>query len=202
VSSCACEVPVVRTIGQCGAHRSSWRDALLLSLVVAVPAAFILLAGYGAATLSHLTDEELVTRFLLHKSDFQALAHMLESDRERLISLGAESFEFADLVQAGADTAQIDGYKVHLAKIGATNFRYFPRSGNLFLPALRSSDNFTQTKKSYLYLNREAPQPLLHHQGYSSWRGPGIYFVTGDHRIEGRWFIHHDGIVVVAFAPY
>lgn len=202
MSSCACEVPVVCTMGPCRACRSSWVDVLLLSLAVAVPPAFIFLAAYGTATLSHPSDEELITRFLLHKSDFQALAHMLESDRERLASLGAESFEFPELVQAGADTAQKDAYKVLLARIGATNFRYWPQSGNLFLPVSRSSDSLTQTKKSYLYLNREPPQPLLHHQGYSSWRGPGIYSVTGDRRIEGQWFIHHEGTVVVAFAPY
>jgi hypothetical protein len=175
---------------------------LLLSLVVAVPAALILLAGYGAAALSHPTDEEMIARFLLHESDFRALAQMLVSDRGRLLSLGAESIEFADLEPAGARTTQMDDYKVLLAKIGATNFRYFPRSGNLFLPVSSSGDHFAEIRKSYLYLNREEPQPLLHHQGYSSWRGPGIYFVTGDHRIEGRWFIHHDGTVVVTFAPY
>jgi hypothetical protein len=175
---------------------------LLLSLIVAVPAALILLAGYGAAALSHPTDEEMIARFLLHESDFRALAQMLVSDRGRLLSLRAESIEFADLEPAGARTTQMDDYKVLLAKIGATNFRYFPRSGNLFLPVSSSGDNFAEIHKSYLYLNREEPQPLLHHQGYSSWRGPGIYFVTGDHRIEGRWFIHHDGTVVVTFAPY
>ncbi len=201
MSCCAREVTVVRTIGQRGENRSSWGDVLLLSLFVVVPAALILLAVYAAAARSHPTDEELSTRFLSHQSDFQALAQLLESNRGRLLSLGAESLEFADFVPAGASTAQMGDYKVLLARIGAKNFRYFPRSGNLILPVSGSSDNFPESNKSYLYLSREQPQPLLHHQSYS-WRGPGIYFVTGDHRIEGRWFIHHDGTVVVAFAPY
>jgi hypothetical protein len=32
--------------------------------------------------------------------------------------------------------------------------------------------------------------------------GPGIYFVTEDQRIKGKWFIHHDGTLEVAFLPY
>lgn len=202
MSSGAREVTVARTIRQCGANRSSWGDVLLLSLFLAVPTALILLAGYAAAARSHPTDEELTTRFLSRESDFRALAQMLESDRGRLLSLGAESIEFADLVRAGAGTVHVGDYQILLARIGAANFRYFPRSGNLVLPVSGSSDHFTETKKSYLYLNHpEEPQALLHHQSYA-FRGPGIYVVTGDHRIKGRWFIHHDGTVVVAFAPY
>jgi hypothetical protein len=183
------------------ADRSSWGDVLLLSLFVAVPAALVLLAGYAAAARSHPTDEELTARFLAHESNFQALAQILDSDRGRLLSLGVESFEFADFAPAGAGSAHIADYKGLLARIGATDFRYFPRSGNLILSVSRSGDNFAETRKSYLYLSHEEPQPLLHQHSYS-WRGPGIYFVTGDHRIKGRWFIHHDGTVVVALAPY
>jgi hypothetical protein len=69
------------------------------------------------------------------------------------------------------------------------------------LPVSQSGEHFADTKKSYLYSSREQPQPLLDSPSYP-WRGPGIYFVTGDHRIKGQWFIHHDGTVVVALAPY
>jgi hypothetical protein len=123
---------------------------------------------------------------------------MLDSDRRKL-PLTDEPFDLADLVAAGASNE--GDYKVLLAKIDATNVRYFPRSGNVVLPVAQPREHFTDIKKSYRYLSREQPQPFLPHPSYA-WRGPGIYFVTGDHRIKGQWFIHHDGTVVIAFAPY
>ena len=194
-------VVAARAVEEGGANRSPWGDVLLLSLLVAVPVALTLCAGYAATARSHPTDDELTVRFFSHESDFQSLVQILQSDRDRLLSLGAESYEFTDFVPTRAGTAHLEDYKVLLAKIGSTNFRYFPRSGNLILPASRSRDNFAETKKSYLYLSREKPQPLRRHQS-DSWRGPGVYFVTGDQRIKGRWFIHHDGTLVVAFSPY
>jgi hypothetical protein len=200
-SSRAREVGAASTVDEVGANRFPWADVLLLSLLVAVPVALTLFAGYAATTRSHPTDDELIVRFFSHESDFQSLVQILESDRGRPLSRGAESYEFTDFVPTGAGAAHLADYKVLLARIGSTNFRYFPRSGNLILPASRSPDNFAETKKSYLYLSRGEPQQLWRHQS-DSWRGPGVYFVTGDQRIKGRWFIHHDGTLVVAFSPY
>jgi hypothetical protein len=183
------------------ANRSSWGDVLLLSIFVAVPAALIMLAGYTTAARNHPTDEELTESFRSHESAFQSLVQVLDTDRGRLLSLGGDSYEFTDLVAADAGTPHLKDYKDILARIGSANFRYFPRSGNLILPASRSGDNIADTTKAYLYLSRGEPQPLLRHQSVS-WRGPGIYFFTGDRRIKGRWFIHHEGTWVVAFAPY
>jgi hypothetical protein len=174
---------------------------LLLSLLVALPVGLTLCAGYAATVRSHPTDDELIGRFFSHESDFQSLVQILESERGRLLSLGAESYEFTDFAPTAAGTAHLADYKVLLAKIGSASFRYFPRSGNLILPPSRSGESFAETKKSYLYLSRDEPQPLRRHQS-DSWRGPGVYFVTGDRRIKGRWFIHRDRTVVVAFAPY
>ncbi|MDB6100086.1 MAG: hypothetical protein JWO52_85 [Gammaproteobacteria bacterium] len=170
---------------------------LVLSLFVAVPLVLVLLAGLAAARGGHPTDEELTTRFLSHESGFAALINRLDSDRGRL-SPGTESADLADVVQAGA--GRVD-YEVLLARIGATGFHYFPRSGNLIVPVSKPGDPFAVTRKSYLYLSREEQQPLLHHQSYAS-RGPAVHWATGDHRIKGRWFIHHDETVVGAFAPY
>jgi len=161
----------------------------------------VLLAGYASPARNLPTDEELTERFSSQESDFQSLVQVLDTDRGRLLSLGAESYEFTDLVAAGAGTPHLNDYKEILAKIGSANFRYFPRSGNLILPVSTSGDHFADTGKSYLYLSREEPQPLLRHQSVS-WRGPGIYSVTGDHRIKGRWSIHHERTWDVAFAPY
>jgi hypothetical protein len=161
----------------------------------------VLSSGYAETARSHPTDDELTARFFAHESEFESLVQLLDSDRGRLLSLGAESYEFTDFVPTGAGTAHFADYEALLAKIGSANFRYFPRSGNLTLPASRSPDAFAEAKKSYLYLSREEPQPLRRHQS-DSWRGPGVYFITGDRRIRGRWFIHHDGTLVVAFSPY
>jgi hypothetical protein len=180
------------------ANRSSWTQVLVLSLFAAVPAVIIALSGYSAARGSHPTDDELTARFLSHEADFHALVQMLDSDRG-ILPLADGPFGLAELVAAGA--ARKGDYATLLAKIDATNIRYFPRSGNVVLPVAQSDNHFADTKKSYLYLNREQPQPLLHHPSYA-WRGPGIYFVTGDHRIKGQWFIRHDGTVAVEFAPY
>ena len=172
----------------------------MLSALLTVSAVLTLLASYAATRASQPTDEELTARFLSHQSDFLALTSMLASDCGRLPP-EAESCEPADLVPTGAGGARMSDYQALLARIGATNFRYYPRSGILNLPVSRLGDNLTETRKSYLYLSRDEPQPLLRHQSYA-WRGPGIYFVTGDHRIKGQWFIHHDGTVVIAFATY
>jgi hypothetical protein len=160
----------------------------------------VLLTAYAVARGSHPTDEELTARFLSHESDFQALVRMLDSDRNRL-TLKAEPFDLPDLVAAGESAVRIQNYEALLAKIDARNFRYFPRSGNIVLPVSQSGENLPKSAKSYMYLSRDEPQPVLDHRSYG-WREPGMYFVTGDHRIKGQWFIHHDGTLVVAFAPY
>jgi len=174
---------------------------LLFSLLIAVPIALTLYAGYAAIVRSRSIDGELIVRFFSHQSDFQSLVQILESERGRLLSLGGESYELTNFLATGAAPAHLAEYKVLLAKIGSTNFRYFPRSGNLILPISRFPDNFAEAKRSYLYLRRGEPQPLWRHQS-DSWRAPGVYFITGDQCIQGRWFIHHEGISVVAFSPY
>jgi hypothetical protein len=188
-------------------HAREMLAALLLSFLVAAALVLSLCDGYAAATRGDPTDSDLTVRFLSHESDFQSLLQVLESDRGRLLSLGAESYELSDFVRTGTGTSHLADYKGLLAKIGATNFRYFPRSGKLILPDRGSLDSSAQTSRPYLYLNHEETssgerQPLRHYQGGDSWRGPGVRFVTGDKRIKGRWFIHHEGTLVVAFAPY
>jgi hypothetical protein len=180
------------------ASRSSWTQVLAVSLLVAVPAAIVVLSGDSAARRSHPTDEELTAKFLSHEADFQALVQMLDYDRNKLPRTDAP-IELADL--EAADAARKGDYRVLLAKIDANNLRYFPRSGNVVLPVAQAGEYVADTKKSYVYLSREQPQPLLPHPSYAR-RGPGLYFVTGDGRIKGQWFIHHDGTVVFAFAPY
>src|SRR5579862_8629133 len=115
------------------ADGSRWKDVLLLSIFVAATAVLTLCNGYATTARSHPTDDNLSEKFLSRESDFQSLLQILESDRIRLRSLGAESYEFADFVRIGAGTARLADCEVLLAKIGAANFRYFPRSGNLIV---------------------------------------------------------------------
>jgi hypothetical protein len=181
------------------ANRSSWTEVLVLSLFVAAPATFVAFSGYSAARGGTPSDDDLTARFLSHQTDFEALPPILDTDRARLPQADGP-FDLADLMAAGA--VHNHDYRALLAKIGAANIRYFPRSGNIVLPLAKSSDHFfADTKKSYLYLNREQPQPLPNKPSYAR-SGPGIRFVTEDHRIKGNWFIHHDGTLQVAFLPY
>jgi hypothetical protein len=173
-------------------------------MFMAVPAALILLAAHAAARASYTSDEELTARFLSHESDFQSLVQSLDSDCRRMPP-GAESCELGDLAPAGTDTARVEDYRRLLAKISATNFRYFPESGDLILPVSNSGQRFAEAGRFYLYLNHEERAHLLVHrrlrQSYG-WRGPAIYFIAGDHRIKGRWFLHYDQTVVAAFPAY
>jgi hypothetical protein len=173
---------------------------LVLSLFVVVPLALVLFAAHAAARGSHPTDEELTARFLSREPDFQALVYMLESDRGRLPP-GTESADLADFAQAGAGRPRLRDYEVLLGRIGATSFRYLPRSGDLIVPVWKPGDHLAVTRKSYWYLSREEQPPFVYQHSYAS-HGPAVYWAMGDHRIKGRWFIHHDGAAVGAFAPY
>ena len=191
---------VVRSVREPDANAWPLRDIFVLTLMAAVPAAFAVLAFYAADRCSQPTDDELTERFISHESDFEALAPLLDSDCRRLPP-EAKSCELTDLEASGLGAGRVADYRLRLARIGATSFSYEPGPGNLSLPVSIAGNHPGDTSKSYLYLGHQAPQPLLHHPSYAL-RGPGIYRLTGDHRIKGQWFIHHDGTVVVAFAPY
>ena len=137
-------VVAARAVEEGGANRSPWGDVLLLSLLVAVPVALTLCAGYAATARSHPTDDELTVRFFSHESDFQSLVQILQSDRDRLLSLGAESYEFTDFVPTRAGTAHLEDYKVLLARL-------VPPTSAIFLdPAIsscRPQDHTTTSRK-------------------------------------------------------
>ena len=177
------------------------RAVFTLSLLLIAPVILAVLAGYySVRRISEPTDAELTARFSSHQQDFDTLAKMLDSDRHRLL-LNAGPVDLANLVAAAASTPHAGNYEAVLAGIGVKDFRYFPQSGNVVLPVSQLGGTPASSTKSYLYLSRDDPQPLLHHRIYG-WRGPGMYFESGDYRIEGRWFIHHERTVSVAFAPY
>jgi hypothetical protein len=189
------EVAAVRKSRDPVAHRSLRSDIWVLILMVAVPVVIVTLSGY--LTSNPPTDEEITARFLSHEADFQMLISMLHSDGGRL-SIAKEPIDLEDLVAVGANNG---AYRLLLAKIGATGFHYFPRTGNVRLPISQPDAHFTDTNKSYLYLSDEQSQPLLGGQSYPQ-HGPGLYILADDHQIKGRWFIRHESPTIVAFAPY
>ena len=172
-------------------------------------AAFALLLGL--ATLAVLatghvdqgnrpSDQELTANFFSHEARFDELVQMLTADRPRLAAKGRTSVDLATMARLGTSVARFEMYRGLLRQISVEDLRYFPDSGKLVL-ALNSQDVRERPAKSYLYLPRAQPQSLAPYHGYT-WRGPGVYILTGDRPLKGSWFIHHDGAVAVAITPY
>jgi hypothetical protein len=172
----------------------------MLSALLIVPVALVLMAAHTANRLSHPSEEELTATFLAREADFLELAQMLDSDDGRL-SLAGEAVELSDLGTAGASATRIRHYQSVLRRIDVKSFRYFPRSGNIILAVSERSDSRPGCSTSYRYVPRDEPQRLVYLQGYG-WRGPGILLLTGDRRIKGQWFVHHDTTVGIGFSPY
>jgi hypothetical protein len=194
------DVTLLQPERQRAPDRSSWTAAFVLGALLIVPVALVLLAAHTAHRLSHPSEEELMATFLSHEGDFLELAQMLDSDHKRL-SLAGEAVELSDLGTAGASATRIGHYESLLGSIDVKSFRYFPRSGNIILAVAERSDRRPGCSMSYRYLPRNEPQRLVYHRGYR-WRGPGIYVLTGDRRIKGQWFIHHDTTLGVGVSPY
>ena len=95
----------------------------------------------------------------------------------------------------------MDTYERLLRQISVADLRYFPGSGKLILQPAAAQANIEGVSKSYVYRTGGQPHPVVAHPGYN-WRGPGVYFLTGDRRIEGSWFIHYDTTIALAFSPY
>jgi hypothetical protein len=171
-----------------------------LSALLIVPVALVLLVAHTANRLSHPSEEELIATFLSHQADFLELVQMLDSDHGRL-SLTGEAVELSDLETAGASATRIGHYESLLRRIDVKSFRYIPRSGNIILAVSERSGSRPGCSMSYRYLPRDEPQRLVYHRGYGL-RGPGIVVLTGDRRMKGQWFIHHDTTLGVGFSPY
>src|SRR5579863_732937 len=99
------------------------------------------------------------------------------SDQE-LTANGRTSVDLATMARLGTSVARFEMYRGLLRQISVEDLRYFPDSGKLVL-ALNSQDVRERPAKSYLYLPRAQPQSLAPYHGYT-WRGPGVYILTGD----------------------
>lgn len=171
----------------------------LIALLLGV-SALSLFDAYHVNQENQPGDAKLTTNFYSHEAAFDELVRMLATDNT---SLGAGSTAAVDLsAMTGLDpsAARIRMYRRLLRQISVADFRYFPDSGKLMLVP-DGQDNPRQPSKFYLYLPHGQPQPLLQDAGYD-WHGPGIYFVTGDRRLQGSWFIHHDMTVQIIGLSY
>ena len=194
------EVTADQPARQRAPDRSFWAKVFVLSVLLVVPVASVVLMAQTANGINRPSDEELIAVFLSHEADFQKLTQMLEADHRRL-PLGGEAVELTDLATAGASVTRIGSYESLLRKIDVKNFRYFPLIGNIILSVSETSDGRPGCSKSYRYLPRDEPQRLVAHRGYGL-RGPGLYLLTGDRRIKGQWFVHHDTTLAIGFSPY
>jgi hypothetical protein len=179
----------------------SWVAVLVLIALFLVALALTLVAGYSVNRRNQPSDEELTANFLSHESKFDELVEMLDSDR-RSLRLGArESIDLAELSAVLVSAARRDAYKGLLQQISVADLRYFPGSGKVILLPAAGQTNIEGSSKSYVYMMGGQPQPVIAHHGYY-YRGPGVYFVTGDRQIKGPWFIHYDTMIALAFSPY
>jgi hypothetical protein len=180
--------------------RSRVAVLVLITLFLA-PAALTTVARHTINQRSQPSDEELSQNLLAHETKFNELVEMLASDCRSLPPGAGESIDLAGLSAVVTSDARMAIYKRLLRQILVTDLRYFPGSGRLILLPVAAQTNIRGSSKSYAYIVGGQPQPVVVHHGYN-WRGPGMYFVTGDRWVKGFWFIHYDTMITLAIAPY
>jgi hypothetical protein len=179
----------------------SWVVVLVLITLFLAPAALTTVATYTVNQRNQPSDEELTTNLLSHEAKFDELVEMLDSDCRSLPPGAGESIDLAGLSAVVTSAARMAIYEGLLRQISVADLRYFPGSGKLILLPAAAQTNIEGSSKSYAYMVGGQPQPVVALHGYN-WRGPGVYFLTGDRWVKGFWFIHYDTMITVAFSPY
>jgi hypothetical protein len=194
------KMPDIPAVARGSPDRSSFAVLVLIALFL-VPLALTLVAAYSVNRRNRPSDEELTANFLSHEAKFDELVDMLDSERQSLPLGRGESIDLAGLSAVLASAARTDAYKVLLRQISVADLRYFPGSGKLILLPAAGQTNIEGSSRSYVYMMSGRPQSVVVHHGHY-WRAPGVHFVTGDRRVKGPWFIHHDTMIVLGFSPY
>jgi hypothetical protein len=179
----------------------SWVAVLLLMTLFLAPAVFTIVANHTISQRNQPSDAELIENLLAHETKFDELVQMLDSDSRSWPPGAGESIDLAGLSTVVTSAARMDIYKRLLRQISVADLRYFPGSGKLILRPATVPTDIAGSSKSYAYVVSGQPQPVVAHHGYN-WRGPGLYFLTGDRRVKGFWFIHYDTMITLAFSPY
>lgn len=157
-------------------------------------------AAYDVNRENEPGDEALTTNLLSHEAAFDELQHMLETSQLSVAAKGASGIDLAAVARLDKDPARFRMYRDVLRQISVADLRYFPDSGKLILIP-DGQDNPDIQSKVYLYLPHGQPQPFVSYHG-SDWRLPGMYIRTGDRRLKGNWFIHHEMTLEAAVPPY
>ena len=184
-----------------GSPDRSWIAIAMLLALFAGPLALTLLAADSVDLRNRPSDAELIANYESHAAQFAELIAMLDSDRHSLTSVEAGSIDLAGLSTVLPATERRELYRDLLRQIRVADLRFFPASGKLVLLPATTRTNAVRSSKSYVYLMSGYPQPVSGQHGHY-WRGPGMYFVTGDRRIQGPWFIHYDTMLALAVSPY
>lgn len=180
--------------------RGSWLTACA---VVALVLGLFLLAAFATYDVDRKNepgDQALTTNFRSHEARFDELVRMLASDHLRAAGMEATGIDLATVARLDENPARVTLYGGLLRQISVVDFRYFPDSGRLILVP-DGQDDLQGPSMSYVYVPHDEPQPLVPYSG-SDWRTPGIYILTGDRQLRGRWFIHHERTMEAAVPPY
>lgn len=185
--------------------KASWVAACTVLPLVLGLCALAVFATYDGYRENAPSDEALATNWLSHEAGFDELVQMLRTSHLSVAAKGAAGIDLAAVAGLDKDPARFRIYRGLLRQISVVDLRYFPDSGKLILiPDGQNNDglnNLDRQSKCYLYLPHGQPQALASYPG-SDWRMPGMYMRTGDRRLKGNWFIHHEMTLVVAVPPY
>jgi hypothetical protein len=174
---------------------------LLLVTLMLGPIVLTIVASRTINQRNQPSDQELLGNFLAHEREFSELVEMLGADCRSLSPGARESIDFAGLSAVVMSAARMELYRRLLQQISIADLRYFPGSGELALLPGAARTNIEGSSKTYAYREGGQPQSVVAHHHYN-WRGPGVYFLTGDRQIKGYWFIHYDTAISVEFSPY
>ena len=181
-----------------GASRP-WLRAWVLGMVLVGSPILAIWPTWTINNKNRVTEEEIAANFYANEARFAELIDMLTFDDSRL-DQSAGSLDLSALLRELPDE-RAKAYGRILGQIAVADMRYFSRSGKLILLPSGGPRDTNGAATWYLYLPSGQPEPIAEYHGYS-WRGPGMYFLTGDRPLASRWFIHHNAMVEVAFAPY
>jgi hypothetical protein len=180
--------------------RSRVAMIVLITLLLA-PVVLTIVAGLTLNQRNGPSDQDLLENLLAHEAQFNELVAMLTSDCRSVPPGAGESIDLAGVSAVVTNAARKDTYERLLREISVTDLRYFPGSGRLVLMPAAAGKNIRGSSKSYVYTADGQPQPAVAQYGYHS-RAPGLYFLTGDRRVKGSWFIHYDTVIRLGVSPY
>jgi hypothetical protein len=177
-----------------------WVSAALLGLFMLGPAALAVWNVYAISNADFPSDQQLSANFHAHEGSFEDLVRMFNADRAALLASRRQTVSLASLEEL-VGQVRAGQYLEALKEISVSDIRGDLRSGNLTLLPQGTRGGIHDASKVYRYMPQGELEPLAQHHSYY-FRGPGIYFLTGDRLLEKHWFIHHNVAIQIAYSPY